>query len=71
MNSILKVLGVGALILLGLYAGLAMLDAAVDIADDFFYWLRYDIFPALIWFSLFGAAAYLIYKFAREVNRGL
>ncbi|MEL7142084.1 MAG: hypothetical protein AAFY33_05860 [Cyanobacteria bacterium J06643_4] len=59
MNRLLKVAGAIALAVLGLYLGLAILDAGLEIFSDLWWWTRYKLVPGLLWASAIGAVLWV------------
>lgn len=54
MNTFLKVLGSIALIVIGCWLGVALLQAGLEVTGDLFYWFRRKLLPGLIWAIIIG-----------------
>ena len=59
MNRLITALGWMALIGIGLYVGLALLDVGLEILDDLFYWMRRKLLPGLVWSAVIGAVIWV------------
>ncbi|MEM9092827.1 MAG: hypothetical protein AAGC93_29380 [Cyanobacteria bacterium P01_F01_bin.53] len=60
-SRLITVLGFLALLIFGLYLGNALLGTLWEIWRNFWWWLRRDFLPGAVWFSIFGAAAWVIW----------
>ncbi|MBE9061782.1 hypothetical protein [cf. Phormidesmis sp. LEGE 11477] len=69
MNRLITVLGTLALIVICLYAGLALLDVGLDISRGLWYWMRYDLLPGLVWAIGLGAIIWVIWGLVSRNNR--
>lgn len=71
MNRFIEVLGKFTLVVICLFAGLALLEVVFDFTDNLFYWFRYDIAPSLFWAAVIGGILYALFGWFREIDRGL
>jgi peptidoglycan/LPS O-acetylase OafA/YrhL len=71
MNRVIEVLGKVALLVICLWAGVALLEVIFDFADDLFEWFRYDILPGVFWAFVIGAVLYILFGWFRRIDRSL
>jgi len=69
MNRLLQVAGTFALIAIGLYFGVAVLNVGVDILDELFRWLRYRFLPGAIWTVVIGAVLWVLWGLVSRNGR--
>jgi hypothetical protein len=60
--KLITVLGFLALLVFGLYMGIALLDTLWEIFRDFLWWFRSDFLPGAVWLVAIAVGAWILFN---------